>query len=55
MRQLDPEHIFKRNIYMFYGRECLQNDPKIAKLENFQVFLKTSRQFFVQFLSYYIA
>ena len=53
--KLDPQHsTFTRTIYMFYGSEFLQNDPKIAKIENFQVFFNFW-PFFVQFLSYYLA
>ena len=37
MIKLDPQDVFKRKIYIFYGREFLQNDPKI---ENFLVFQK---------------
>ena len=40
MKQLDPQHVFKRKINTPYGKEFLQKDPKNAKIENFQVFFK---------------
>ena len=45
MTKLGPQHVFWREVCIFYGRTISQNDREIAKTKNFQVF-HTFRQFF---------